>query len=146
MREIKFRVWDGKEKKWLLGYEELGGFSMFGESMLFCEWSKALGDYGCCIDGTKAISDLKLMQFTGRNDINGTNVYDEDILGDTEGYVLGVVVWDEDELTWAVMSHAGPEEPWCVGCISDYEPCSIEVLGNICENPELLQRAVVDVL
>ena len=41
MREFKFRAWDNKTKEWLLGYElpNLGGFSMFGEAMLFGEWS-----------------------------------------------------------------------------------------------------------
>ncbi len=34
-RQIKFRAWDNKDKKWLLGYEypNLGGFSMFGENI-----------------------------------------------------------------------------------------------------------------
>lgn len=77
MRELKFRAWDKKEKKWLLGYEHknLGGFSMIGEVMLFGEYTRMLGNYSL-----EDLDDIILMQFTGVKDKDDKDVYESDII------------------------------------------------------------------
>lgn len=71
----KFRLWDDKNKKWLLGYEHpnVGGFSMMGEVMIFGEYSRVLQEYN--------LADLKhliLMQSTGIQDKNKIEIYQGD--------------------------------------------------------------------
>lgn len=118
--EISYRAYNPRQKRMIFGpHEETENA---GWVLTMCQANKT-----------------EAMEFTGRKDISGTRIFTKDILGDTEGHVIGVVVWDDDELTYAVMNHTPPGEPWCVGWLSDYESCSIEVLGSTYENPELLE-------
>jgi len=97
MRKIKFRAYDNKKKKWLLGYEleNLGGFSLFGECMLLGEWSGILDTFLMSRKNYKP-DDLKVMQFTGLKDSKNRDVYEGDYVkvfdqtvDDYEGEDLG---------------------------------------------------------
>lgn len=127
MREIKFRAWSTKEMKWLLGYEyeNLGGFSMFGEVMAFGEYTKMLGSYSI-EDWDKII----LMQYTELKDRNGKEIYEGDIIKKDNG-VWGVIVWKSPSFEVTVSADQS----------SLYTKEFIEnsiVIGNIYENAELL--------
>lgn len=133
MREIKFRAWDDKDKKWLLGYElqNLGGFSMFGEVMAFGEWTRLLSSYN--LDDWKYI---KIMQFTGLLDKNGKEIYEGDIcktytIGEPSE-LLDTVVFDDGSFVFQCDYKLSIE---LRGFKQDY----IEIIGNIYENPELLK-------
>lgn len=67
-----YRLWDDKNKKWLLGYEEIGGFSMLAEIMLFGEYSKAISDI-------KSWDSLVLEQCIGFNEYHPKGIYVGDI-------------------------------------------------------------------
>ena len=134
-RVYKFRAWDDKDKKWLLGYEysSLGGFDLCGECILFGEWSSVVNTFLFEKDGRK-FEDLKIMQFTGLQDKNGKDVYDGDILQDEYKHIEKVcwltnedrhivngwyIVWDDGDIC---------------GIFNDAAHFDIEVIGNIFEN------------
>lgn len=87
--------------------------------------------------------DLVIEQFTGLLDRNGKEIYEGDIVEEdidfnskmTDGTFRYKVYWNEDELCWS-LDPIGPEsihnDLWELNS-------SCEVIGNIHENPELLE-------
>jgi len=73
-----------------------------------------------------------LQQFTGLLDKNGKEIYEGDICEYADSYNekrANVITWDERKAAFYIPGRAYP---------IDYK---IEVMGNIYENPELLQPA-----
>lgn len=124
---FKFRAWDNSAKEWLLGYEmpNLGGFSMFGELMLFEKWAEVLDRFTLQQKDRKP-EDLKLMQCTGLKDKNGKLIYEGDIVKEYDEGPC-VVEWQND--LYSLNCYCG--KPWSQLGV-------IEVIGNIYENPELI--------
>ena len=111
MRELKFRVWNGYLTKEYKAYDRCYT-SMDGP---YLEIKPYRYDNDCAIE-----------QYTGLKDKNGKEIYEGDIvkLWDREPEL---VVWDNligvyDPLSWETF---------------DTDEC--EVIGNIHENPELLE-------
>lgn len=127
MREIKFRAWDG--------------YKMFNVDVLAiseCTW-------GCPDNGTRGVSlayqpSIKVMQYTGLTDKNGTEIYDGDLLTDMVGDVFEVFY---NTAHCAYMAeyvrtkHAEKKRGYFK--LGDQCSLTIEVIGNIWENPELLK-------
>ena len=111
MREIKFRAYDGKNIRFDMGVGEVLN------------------------DGLSKWVKLPLMQFTGLQDKNGIDIY--------EGDVVNITYWNKPHLQ-EVKYDAD------IGFVPMQEPCDydevylskshIEVVGNIYENPELLNE------
>lgn len=121
MREIKFRCWD-KENKEMLDVEYLHWDDCTGEfSIRTTMYSDYFGP-----------SDMILMQYTGLKDKNGKEIYEGDIVkGMFYGFPMPEydyifqIYWDEKEK----------------GFMANYfESSECEVIGNIYENPELLEH------
>lgn len=118
MREIKFRMWD-KEIKEMLDNEEL-------QQKDSDEWCV----YNCITTENGNDGGIVFMQYTGLKDKNGKEIYEGDILSD---HVFNYIV----------VFYAGA---WClklsIASSSWYSlypvACQREIVGNIYENPELL--------
>ncbi len=139
MREIKFRVWDKKIKQMFCGCEldrpnmiDLqGNVYITGNTGELC-------NCGCSAQYINLTKEVELMQYTGIRDKNGKEIYEADIVKvvtDKKG-VIGEVVYIAEETAFCVKAKGFEIFP--LGFLNNW--FEIEVLGNIYENPELLEE------
>ena len=79
-----------------------------------------------------------LCQCTGLKDKNGNLIWENDIVNCTDEECCGYISWNESEAGFyfnVLLEGGGFEEEH----IYDYQDC-MEVIGNIFDNPELLER------
>ena len=138
-KEIEFRAWD-----------EVGKFMLEIDTLIFCAggtkvlgpgsgsgWAKVNLNFK-----NRLTKTMELMEFIGTKDNHGhgKKIYKGDIVRITaacgEEYI-GEVVWDESRLGWAVDCE-DLEELYGFATIIHCEHL-VEVLGNIHENPDLLE-------
>jgi hypothetical protein len=116
-REIKFRAWDEKRKSFVVD-----GFVIYPDGKTeFPEGGWDLHGYD---DG------LLLMQYTGLTDKNGVEIYEGDLLRNT-GEVWEVV-FSSGEFKLICKSERGGNE---IASMARFK----KVIGNIYQNPELLE-------
>lgn len=84
--------------------------------------------------------EIVVMQFTGKEDadINGTEVYEGDIIENCDTKALQIVYWNEDEAAWYCRY---VEDEKRIVSLSDSLGNLNKVVGNIFENANLLQVA-----
>ena len=134
-RDYKFRAWDDAKKKWLLGYEmqNLGGFSLFGETVMLGEWAGILDEYIFERNGHKQ-SDLKVMQFIGMKDRCGIDAYEDDLVVDLRGITCRIVYvaagFSLQPISGLIEDGANVEINYSTAFV---------VEGNVWENPGMLE-------
>lgn len=135
VREIKFRAWDKGNKKMIEYVDRL----TFGPNRLSPKFS--VGNDIC------EEKNIILMQYTGLKDKNGREIYEGDILGvpnptmryevkfgcfnnkeDFDNIQCGVGFYLEDSMGSS-----------SIQSLQFNENTTLEVIGNIYENPELLK-------
>lgn len=136
-REIKFRAWDSKYKKFLFPYPE--GFNVIGEVTAFDLIGQQLHENEPNTPVLERINDVELMQYTGLKDKQGFEIYEGDIINYSNPYnhkeYTHIVKWDE---MWSCFGLFEPDNKWCKE--NDWQKIKeVEVIGNQFENPELLQ-------
>lgn len=85
--------------------------------------------------------DFILMQCTGLKDKNGKLIYEGDIVkykDEVYGLCIGRIEWDNAH--YELLYYTGEKYGWFshILCIKHIK--NIEVIGNIYENPELIER------
>jgi uncharacterized phage protein (TIGR01671 family) len=133
MREIKFRAWDNvKNKIYYIGEEETVSFSFDSSGIVATDLTEH--DWGF-----KQLEHLTYQQSTGLKDKNGNEIYEGDILR-----LVLIDYADIPEDIFPVTSEEFHEGICYLKQIvkSNSETDSVEVIGNIYENPELLKEAV----
>ena len=129
MRNIKFRAWD-KEGNVMYLPKTIDGH--IGEVYDYegNEWHTLYRDD----------TDLLIMQFTELLDKNGKEIYEGDIVSFGKDYfdvdMLGKVYWYDKTAGFFIHRFDAEGQIEEEVLISDYD---IEIIGNIYENPELLE-------
>lgn len=127
MRDIKFRAWKPDEKR----MEQVGAL----------DWNSKFKVVTCNLHSDKWYRgfdkdfDFVLMQCIGHTDKNGIDIYEGDIVRDEKG--VGEVKWIKEHCAFVIRTLA-PHKYNSIN--SDGSLSKTEVVGNIYENPELLQQ------
>ena len=117
MREIKFRAWD-KLNKEMFNVESIN----FQERQVYRDTVSY-----------REFNDIEFMQYTGLKDKNNKEIYEGDIFHIGSKKILYVVEWIDCGLKGRQIKNIS----W-IGL--DYWKDDIEVIGNIYENPELIEE------
>lgn len=129
MREIKFRSWDTYNKEMLEVQELDYADSYNGQPMIR---TTMYNDY---FD----TEDMILMQYTGLKDKNGVEIYEGDIIRILGGeYEQGFYEWNE-KVCIKDFIYDGFNLMMTVNQIGNE---ALEVIGNIYDNPELLEKYI----
>lgn len=124
MRKIKFRAWDPVDNR-MLPVENIN----FREKYISLN------------EGDNSITDtfemFNLMQYTGLKDRNGVEIYESDIVKTCEGR-LKQVIWQGNGFKFLYKRGYNEKTILDLGDTSN-KRWGIKVIGNVYENPELLE-------
>lgn len=125
MREIKFRAWDEKYGEWLDPAEHVI-YADDGSVAEVCDLE--LVEF--------VVKNVKLEQFTGLHDKNGKEVYEGDIVTCSEG-CPHKIIWVEG----LGGTFFGGMPAWYLSGLNEGYSWTEdeEVIGNVHENPELIE-------
>jgi uncharacterized phage protein (TIGR01671 family) len=158
MREIKFRAWSKEEKEMIYTKDDTGVFPK-------CGVVDAYDGFGVSFEQRISASKLEIMEFTGLHDKNGTEIYEGDIFqydGDDDhrinyvgyqqtkiGFIQGVQGGFELFIKYPKYLRIDFQEICFTSALKPGNPIpqhlkrqlidDFEIIGNIYENPELLE-------
>lgn len=128
-REIKFRVWDKKRTR----YEESDEYLLGCDGKLYRDWysepPEDISDDCVGEDQPRYVVE----QYTGLKDKNGKEIYEGDILEIWIGGVKQIPPYIVTDLRELYLDF-NRDDSYC--CFS-----ACRIIGNIHENPELLEKA-----
>ena len=147
-REIRFRIWNKRKSAWEHGPGSEP--NLLGEIIL-------LG--GFCRVGLDELNDLEELQFIGRKDNKNKEIYEGDIIrfdikGQTHGPEreegnIGEIWYNEEECNFAIGHYKSSPNPyvkgdtgrdWNYSFVDDIDWKTVEVIGNVFENGELIKK------
>ena len=126
MREIKYRMWNKKEKK------------MYQVGVLDFDYNQVyMTGYLNYTKSSYLYEDIELMQITGLHDKNGKEIYEGDIVDVTRPciYETGTIIFKNGCFFIKV------KETLLALWECEQNNYELEVIGNIYENPDLLKGA-----
>lgn len=142
MREIKFRGKRIDDNEWIKGqllfFKDSVGKDNMTRIAGGCEWNNRTQWYSLC--NIHSVVENTIGQYTGLKDKNGKEVYIGDILEYTFTDYKGKELWIENYIVkenisgWEMRNITKPREHRSLSLVKNYK-----VIGNIYDNPELLE-------
>ena len=145
MKQIKFRIWDRKEKKMIYSNEFRGFMDLEGTICTIDKKGNLCYDY---LDKGKSPRDRYVpLQFIGYKDKNKKEIYEGDIVaGPKDEYysVYKIGLYDIGfgyEIIMSIAPGHTPNDkgPFPIGIGRDFCSDDLEIIGNVYENPKLLK-------
>lgn len=142
MRDIKFRVWDKNNRKMILA-ENILKICFLGKGHtpnLIVYTDRKINHFEEIRERDKKYcNEFELLQYTGLKDKNEKEIFEGDIF--VHNNHKFEVVWDSTRFIGLDNDRSG--KGYCCYVDSHYKAgsSSIEVIGNIYENPELLEMS-----
>ena len=131
MRTIQFRAWDNNNSEMIFFYELSNNPEMLRDIL-------TSGD----------TLSVYPMQFTGLHDKNGKEIYEGDILNVGENLVCEIVYVDKNVEDYGDEIHCAFHAKVYIHNktipLDSYLKNNCEIIGNIHENPELLENKLAD--
>lgn len=133
MRENEFKIWDiDKKEMYFTGRaSNVTANNSIMEINLVCDcigWAVIVKRFGA--DVCEEVKNFKMLEYTGTKDKNNKKIYEGDITNDVDyGYMT--CIFKDGTFMWYSKEKFGIR-------FMNYIP-SVEVIGNIYENPELLK-------
>lgn len=129
MKEIKFRIFDNSEKKFLIKNEKVS-------RGIFKDKVSEIVDFENNSVQINNPEDERyiFLQYTGMKDINDKEIYEGDIVLYLNNGKKAQVFWSDYSLAYHLDFD---NESYDLGCFTEAE---LEIIGNIYENPELLKE------
>ena len=132
MREILFRAYSKLLKEYIVSEFSIFGewltFDMFGQ-FISENWDKYKEHYDSKLI---AVNDFVVEQYTGLKDMNGKKIFEGDIFSLGDPNILYIVQWHDTGFSGKQIRSTS-----YVGL--SYWRDRIEIVGNIHDNPELLE-------
>jgi uncharacterized phage protein (TIGR01671 family) len=143
-RIIKFRAWDTYAQVMCEDVTHSYGLSPLNDILLNDIRRKEelvpINFYSICYDDR-----YEVMQFTGLKDRNGKEIYEGDILA-TENYDIDYDYWTKEDYGYTIVQYKDlgfSFSNWTIELFPSESVYSIEfvkVIGNIFENPKLIEE------
>lgn len=131
----KFRAWDKEENLWIkvasLVFDEEGEMWYLGPIM---------DDFNPVYYENELGKTWEIMQSTGLKDKNGVEIFEADVLKNTRNGKIRRVHWNPSCASFHLSKHGIEESKVEYWSLSNPQ-WSYEIIGNIYENPELLEQA-----
>ena len=137
MREIKFRAWDKEDNR--LKRVTLMDFPGWSVCVQNQEEYYEIGDRNSFKN--EETDRCILMQYTGLKDKNGVEIYFDDLVRDNDGLVYKVKYggyFSKDGAGWGVHYYRCIPDTFALDASPFQHELGLEVIGNIWENPELM--------
>lgn len=131
MRELKFRAWNKKGRRWLGVNLQMSVV----DGLLWWQFG-----YGCEIVPAEERKNIELMQYTGLKDKNGKEIYEGDILKDGYDRIL-LVEWYKHGFSFKAVTETNFLRARDISQWFENGEKLPKIIGNIYENPGLLKEA-----
>ena len=136
MREKKFRAWDSTNKR-MYYQDNVVRFHFSGKGGWTCYRKQK------CVAGCGILKG-SCMQYTGLKDKDGKEIYESDILGFSFGIpptlAIMEVYWNDYDLSWGIKCKNAKPKTEKLSFFPKGNIYDIEIIGNIYENPELVEN------